>query len=147
MRLALLLFIFLILDAPRLFAEKAVYEAQAGLINVGGFVVFYNSQGPLSYNTLTPGDIPKESLDAGEIQCESCQYGISIPFVSSLIGSRNSSVSGALGDGGFRKALKNLQRERPELRGIYDVKVDVHKVNILGVYKKVCMEVSARGFK
>ncbi|MBI2118319.1 MAG: hypothetical protein HYT97_01680 [Elusimicrobia bacterium] len=135
------------LNAPELFAEKASYEARAGMISSGGFVLFYNSRGPLSYNTLSPGELPKESMDLGEVQCKSCQHAISIPFISSLIGQKSSSVSGALGDGSFKKALSNLLGQRPELRGIYDVKIDIQKVNILGIYRKLCTEVTARGFK
>ncbi|MBI2118339.1 MAG: hypothetical protein HYT97_01780 [Elusimicrobia bacterium] len=91
--------------------------------------------GHLSYNTLSPGELPKENMDMGEVQCKSCQHGISIPFISSLIGQKSSSVSGALGDGSFKKALSNLLGQRPELRGIYDVKIDLQKVNILGIYQ------------
>lgn len=139
--------LFSLLNTPNLFAEKASYEARAGLISSGGFVLFYNSRGPLSYNTLTPGELPMESTDMGEVQCKSCQHGVSIPFISSLVSSKNASISGAMGDGSFKKALSNLFLQRPELRGVYDVKIDIQRVNILGIYRKVCTEVTARGFK
>ena len=34
-----------------------------------------------------------------------------------------------------------------EIRGIYDVKVDLQQISILGVYRRVCTEVSALGFQ
>jgi len=127
-------------------AERPAYRARLGIINVGGIIVFYNSQGPLSYNTLTPKEIPPDATDVGQVKCRSCQHGISIPVMSSLA-TRSTSVSGAQGDGSFRKALANLRRRRPELQGIYDVKIDIHKFSIMGLYRKVCTEITARGFK
>lgn len=135
------------LSVPRTaLAERASYEPRMGLIRVGGFIVFFNSQGPLSFQTLDPSEIPKDAVDAGTVRCDSCQHGVSIP-VPGLGGGRSTNVSGAGGNGGFDKALANLKKSRPELRGIYDVKVDVHQVSVLGIYRRLCTEVTARGFK
>lgn len=140
-------FLFILfLWASKLHAERAAYETNPNLIRMGGYMLFFNSRGPLSYSTLNKSDLPSGSMDLGIVKCESCQYGLSIPIFTSA-GSRSSSISGAQGDGSFKKALANLQVQRPELRGIYDVKVDLHQINILGIYKKLCTEVSARGFK
>ncbi len=128
------------------FADRAPYEAQVGLIRVGGIVIFFNSNGPLSFQTLTGAEIPKDAVDAGKVKCDSCQHGVSVP-IPGLGNGRSTSVSGAGGNGGFDKALANLKRERPELRGIYDVKVDLHQVSILGIYRKLCTEVTAQAFK
>lgn len=140
-----LLFLILVLSLGSALAERPSYEAHLGIINVGGFIIFYNSQGPLSYNTLTPSEIPPNATDAGQVKCRSCQHGLSIPLTSSF--TARSNVSGAQGDGSFRKALANLRQKRPELRGIYDVKIDFHQLSILGLYRRVCTEISARGFK
>ena len=146
MKIPLLAVLFSILVSPRVFAESASYEAQIGLIPIGGFVIFYNSQGPLSYDTLTPKEIPRDADDIGEVKCEICQQGVSIPILSSS-GSRSTSISAARGDGGFGKALLSFRKEKPELRGIYDVKIDFHRISILGIYRRLCTEVTARGFK
>lgn len=139
-------FIFILiflLPTSAAFAERASYEAQLGMISAGGFIVFYNSGGPLSYSTLTRKELPNEVIDIGEVQCRSCQHGISLP----LFNSQPSSISAAQGDGSFQKALMNLARDHPSIRGIYDVKVDLHKLSILGFYRRVCTVVTARGFQ
>jgi hypothetical protein len=38
-------------------------------------------------------------------------------------------------------------KEKPEIRGIYDVKMDYHRISILGVYRRQCLLISARAFK
>ncbi len=137
----------ILLCGTKCFADREPYNAQLGLISVGGFVVFFNSQGPLSFLTLTPRDLPADAVDAGEVFCRSCQHGLSVPTAVPYSGSRSTNISGAQGDGSFKRAVKELLRTRPELRGIYDVKIDTQRISILGVYKRVCTEVSARGFK
>lgn len=129
-------------------AEGDSYEAAPGLIVVGRYVIFFNSKGPLSYNSMSPKEVPKDAVDLGPVRCSSCQRGVSIPIPVSAPGmGRTADISAAQGDGGYRKALENLQKERPELRGIYDVKVDVHQFSVLGIYRKLCVEVAGRGFK
>lgn len=129
-------------------AEPEDYEAKPGLINVGWLVLFYNSKGPLSYDTPTRSELPADAVPLGPVECNSCQRGLSIPLPISAFGrSRAGSLSGALGDGGFERALANLRKTRPDLRGIYDVKVDMRRVSVLGIYKKMCMEISAQGFR
>ncbi len=108
--------------------------------------MFFNSKGPLSFQTLTGSEIPKDAVDAGTVKCTSCQHGVSIP-VPGLGNGRSTNLSGAGGNGGFDKALANLKKDKPDLRGIYDVKIDMHQVSILGIYRRLCTEVSARGFK
>ncbi len=146
-----MIFAFLLLwvesSSSLLFAERPNYEASAGLISASGYVVFYNSQGPLSYNSMTPSEAPPIRIDLGEVRCKSCQHSFSIPFTSILNGNRSSSLSTAFGNGSFKKILEKLQLEHPGLTGIYDVKVDLHKISILGLYTKVCTEVTALGFQ
>ena len=145
-RIALTL-LFVISWAFQAGADGASYEAAPGFIAIGGYVVFFNSKGPLSFNTLTPGEIPRDALDLGEVRCQSCQQGLSIPIAAPSLSSKGTSISAARGDGGYRKAILNLQKEKPELRGIYDVKIDFHRISILGIYRRLCTEVTARGFK
>lgn len=126
-------------------AQSPAYEADLGLIFVGGFILFYDSQGPLSYQTYTPQESPDGAVSLGEVAGDSCQHGLSIPIIFSA--ADRFSVSGAKGDGSFKKALRDLHQKHPEVDGIYDVKVDVHQLSILGIYKRACTEVAARGFR
>lgn len=126
-------------------AQSPTYEAQLGLIYVGGFILFYDSQGPLSYQTFTPRESPEDAILLGEVTGRSCQHGLSIPIFFS--GTDRFSVSGAKGDGGFRKALRDLYQKHPQVEGVHDVKVDIHQLSILGIYKRECTEVVARGFR
>ncbi len=127
-------------------AQTASWEASTGLIYVGGFVLFYESEGPLSYKSLTPWELPKDAILVGEVTGDSCQHGVSIPIIFS--GTDRVSVSGAKGDGSFKKALKDLHEKHPNVEGLYDVKVDVHQISVLGgLYKRDCTEVVALGFR
>ncbi len=126
-------------------SQNAAYEANVGLLPVGGFMVFYDSQGPLSYTSLTPHQVPKRAVVLEEVMGESCQHGLSIPiFFSSPV---RGGISGTRGDGSYRKAFDNIQGKYRDLDGIFDIKVDIHQYSILGIYKKNCTEVVARGFQ
>ncbi len=131
--------------ATAAWAEGPAYQAKFGLIFVGGFVVFYESEGPLSYQTLTPRALPKDAVLVGEVTGDSCQHGLSIPIIFSA--TDRFSVSGAKGNGSFTKALRDIHQKYPEVEGVYDVKVDNHRFSILGIYKRDCTEVVAQGFK
>jgi hypothetical protein len=114
------------------------------LIRVSGLIVFYGTEGPLSFQTLAYRELPPGSRLAGEVKGRGCQHGLSIPLSASL---RPTSVSGAFGRGGFGKALEDIRKARPELDGIVDVKVDSHFFSILGIYRRLCTEVTAQGFR
>lgn len=120
------------------------YEATPGLLPSGGFVIFFNAEGPLSYATLTVAELPEDAISLGPVSGRGCQYGLAIPIVGSSSIAR---VSGAAGRGGFQKALREIRERHPELRGIYDVKVDNHLFSVLTVFSRRCAEISARGFK
>ena len=127
-------------------AQSPSYEASSGLIYVTGFILFYDSKGPLSYQASTPRDLPKDAVLLGEVLGDSCQYGVSIPIIFS--GTERLSLSGGKGDGSYQKALRDLHRKHPDVEGIYDIKVDIHQISILlGIYKRNCTEVVAQGFK
>jgi hypothetical protein len=115
------------------------------LIATRGFVLFYDSAGPLSYQTMTPQEVPKGVALVGEVVGDSCQHSLSIPIISSA--TNRSSVSGAKGDGGYQKALLAIQQKYPDLAGVYDVKVDIQRLSILTIYSKECTIVVAQGFK
>jgi hypothetical protein len=121
------------------------YEADVGLIPPGGFIVFYNSQGPLSYRTLTLKDLPAGTSQLGEVRVNNCQHAVSIPL--NLVFRQGVTLSGVQGNGGFKKAMASLQRDYPQVDGIFDVKIDMHELSILGLYARECTEIVARGFR
>ena len=51
------------------------------------------------------------------------------------------------GRAGYGKALEDIRRRNPGLRGIWDVKLDDHTLSVLGFFRRVCTEVTARGFR
>ena len=118
--------------------------AVPGLVRPGGFLLFYDSQGALSFVSATRSELPSDAEDAGEVSVSACQHGLSIPLSLSL---RANSISAAAGRGGYEKALARLKAQRPELRGIYDVKVDTRVTSVLRLWRRMCVEVSARGFR
>jgi hypothetical protein len=123
---------------------RGSYEAAPGLLFPGAFIVFFDAEGPLSYAALTPGKLPGDAMPLGAVTGRGCQYGLSIPIIGSSVITR---LSGGAGRGGFQKALRGIREQHPELRGIYDVKVDNHLLSVLTVFSQQCVEISARGFK
>ena len=125
-------------------AQEDGSSANPGLIQPGGMMIFYASEGPLSFITLTPGELPPGARDAGEVKGRTCQHGVSIPITASI---RPTTVSGAAGEGGYRKTVAEILRLHQGPAGIYDVKVDVQVLSILGFYRRLCTEITARGYR
>jgi hypothetical protein len=115
-----------------------------GLIKPGGLPVFFSSQGPLAYTSLTASEIPKNAVPIGHVRGQRCQYSMSVPITASV---RSGSISGAVGNGTYAKILQDMARSHPGLQGIYDVKVDLHYSSILGVFGRLCTEINAEGFR
>ena len=130
-------------SAARASGENDEDTAVPGLIPTGNFTLFYKTEGPLSFVAMTPKDRPKNVRELGTVKGSSCQHGLSIPISADV---RGTSISGAYGDGGFGKALAQIKKEKPEAAGIYDVRTDMKVFSILGIYKKLCTEVTARAF-
>jgi hypothetical protein len=126
------------------FPAQGDYASRPALIVPGGMVLFYNSQGPLSYVALTRRELPAEAVDAGPVYAQSCQYALTVPLSLSLSAT---SLSGAAGNGGFNKAIGELRRERADVRGLYDVMVDLHRTSVLGTFSRLCTEIHARGYR
>lgn len=114
-----------------------------GLIPPGNFVLFYATEGPLSFVTMTPRERPKNAVELGTVKGVSCQHGLSVPISADV---RGTSITGAVGKGGFAKALADIRKSKPEVAGIYDVRTDMRVFSILGIYRKLCTEVTARAF-
>ena len=117
--------------------------AVPGLIPAGSLMLFYATQGPLSFVAMTPKDKPKSAPELGTVRGSSCQHGLSIPLSADV---RGTSITGAYGDGSFVKAINEIKKARPEVVGIYDVRTDQRVFSILGIYRKLCTEVTARAF-
>ena len=106
-------------------------------------MLFYKSEGPLSFVTMTPKDRPAGARELGTVKGVSCQHGLSIPLAAQI---RATSVSGGYGDGSFQKALQQIKKESPDMVGLYDVRADLRIFSLLGIYRKLCTEVTARAF-
>jgi len=118
-------------------------DAIPGLIPAGGIMVFYKSEGPLSFVTMTAKDRPAGARELGTVRGVSCQHGLSVPIAAQL---RATSISGGYGDGSFKKALEQIKKASPDMAGLYDVRTDLRIFSILGIYRKLCTEVTARAF-
>lgn len=118
-------------------------DAVPSLIPAGGIMLFYNSEGPLSFVTMTAKDRPASARDLGTVKGVSCQHGLSVPIAAQF---RATNITGGYGDGSFKKALEMIKKEKPDLSGLYDVRTDLRIFSILGIYRKLCTEVTARAF-
>lgn len=133
-----------LLAAPAAADNDEGEEASPSLARPGGFLLFYDSVGPLSFVTATRRELPADAVDIGEVAASACQHGLSIPLSLSV---RASSVSGAAGRGGFEKTLARIKEKHPDLRGLYDVKVDRRITSVFRLWRRTCTEVTARGFR
>ncbi|MFH1725892.1 MAG: hypothetical protein ABII00_14885 [Elusimicrobiota bacterium] len=129
---------------PAARAEEGAHRARPALIPLGGIVLFYDVQGPLSFVSMTRRELPADAVPVGTVKGRACQHGLSVPLSASL---EATELSAAAGKGGYRKALERIRGAHPGLRGVYDVKVDLHRISILGIYGRVCTEVEAFGFR
>jgi hypothetical protein len=132
------------LVAPPAAVGQSGYEASPGVIRPGGFVLFLRASGPLSYATLTPGDLPRDARRLGPVRGRGCQFAVATPLLT-LTGIPR--LSAGAGGGGLGKALQHIRARHPELQGLYDVKIDVHVVGVLTVFQRLCTEITAQGFR
>jgi hypothetical protein len=143
--LNLLIVAVLLALAPvaRAAGENDEDTAVPSLIPAGSFMLYYDSSGPLSFVAMTPKDKPKGAPELGTVRGVSCQHGLSIPLSADV---RGTSITGAVGNGSFVKAINEIKKAKPEVMGIYDVRTDLRVFSILGIYRKLCTEVTARAF-
>ena len=142
MRRGVLLFSLLV--AAGIAQARLGGDVKPALIRPGGLPVFFSAQGPLAYRSLTPREIPKDAVPIGQVTGQSCQFSIAIPLSASV---RAASVSAAIGNGTYNKILQEMQKEHSGLRGIYDAKVDLHRLFILGIFGRLCTEIDAQGYR
>ena len=143
-RLLFLACLVMALVAPQAAIGQSGYDASSGVIRPGGFVLFLSASGPLSYATLTPGQLPRDALRLGPVSGRGCQFAIATPLIN-IAGIPR--LSAGAGGGGFDKALQNIRERYPDLQGIYDVKIDIHVVVVLTVFQRLCTEITAQGFR
>lgn len=142
------LLLSLILFAGSVSADNSAGDTRPGLLSPRSLTLYYNSQGPLNFNTLTFKSLPPGAKPIGEVKAKSCQYGISIPLgIPYSSRSSSQSLSGIKGNSSYKKLMANLQKEHPGLDGIYDVKMDKHIVRVLMLFTRLCIEISAQGFE
>ena len=102
-RLLFLACLVMALVAPQAAIGQSGYEASSGVIQPGGFVLFLSASGPLSYATLTPGQLPHDALRLGPVSGRGCQFAIATPILN-IAGIPR--LSAGAGGGGLDKALQ-----------------------------------------
>lgn len=142
MRKAALLAAALAAAAPALAQEEGAGNGYPARLRMGALVLYNDTQAPMSLVTMPAK--PKDAVDAGEVKGRGCQKGLSIPIAASL---RPTTLSGAVGKGGFDRAAAQIKSEHPGLKGFYDVRVDLRYFSILGLWRELCVEVTARGYR
>ncbi len=126
-------------------AQEQGSRARPAPLIMGGLNLFSAVEGPMSFEAATPADVPKGAeLLPGRLDARACQHGVSVPLTASF---RATSVSAAAGNGGYKKALASLRAAHPEAKGFFDVISDIRTLIVLGIYKRTCVEVSARAWR
>ena len=127
----------------RAFGEGDDDDAVPGLQPASGMVLFYESAGPLSFPSMTPRDVPEGVRKIREVKGRACQRGLALPTAANI---NATNVSVYFGNGSYAKAVAQIKKEHPEVVGLYDVRTDVEVFSILGFYRSLCTEVTARAF-
>ena len=122
--------------------EEAAGDGRTRAIRMGGFLLFGNNRAPHSIVALPAR--PAGMTDAGEVKDRSCQWGVAIPLALNI---RATSISASTGDGGYEKVMSRIKEKHPEVAGIYDARMDAHYTAILGIFRRLCLEVTARSFR
>jgi len=133
-----------LLLAASLACARESYQARSGLMRMGGLLLFSHSEGPLSVLTATRRELPADAVPAEEVRGSSCQHGLTVPLSAAI---RPTRLSGAAGRGGYGKVLERIRKKHPGLIGLYDVRVDIRIQTVLGLYRRQCLEVTARGLR
>lgn len=141
--LAAALLLALVAGSARADGEGDEDDAVPGLMPAGGLVLFYDSGGPMSFPSMTPKDVAADVVKIPEVKGRACQRGVSVPIAAEI---NALNVSAYAGNGGYAKAVAQIKKDHPEVVGIYDVRTDVEVFSILGLYKSLCTEVTARAF-
>ena len=123
--------------------EGDQYDALPGLQPANGMVLFYESAGPLSFPSMTPKDVPDGARKIREVKGRACQRGLSIPIAANF---NATNVSAYYGDGGYARAVARIRELHPDVLGLYDIRTDVEVFSLLGFYRSLCTEVTARAF-
>ncbi|HXT00165.1 MAG TPA: hypothetical protein VN915_05785 [Elusimicrobiota bacterium] len=118
-------------------------DAVPGLQPASGLVLYYDSGAPMSFPSMTPKDVPAGVVKLREVRGRACQRGLAVPIAANF---NATNISAYYGNGSYAKAIAQIKKEHPEVIGIYDVRTDVEVFSILGFYKSLCTEVSARAF-
>jgi hypothetical protein len=127
----------------RAFGEGDDDDAVPGLQPASGMVLFYDSSGPLSFPSMTPRDVPEGVRRIREVKGRACQRGLAVPIAANI---NATNISAYLGNGSYAKAMAEIKKKNPEVIGLYDVRTDVEVFSILGFYRSLCTEVTARAF-
>lgn len=118
-------------------------DAVPGMQSPGGMVLYYRSEGPMSFVAMTPKDVPADAVKIREVRGRACQRGLAVPIAASL---NATSLSAYYGNGSYAKALARIKKAHPEVAGLYDVRTDVEVFSVLGFYRSLCTIVTARAF-
>ena len=118
-------------------------DAAPGLQPASGMVLFYESAGPLSFPSMTPKDVPAGVRKIREVKGRACQRGLAVPIAANF---NATNISAYYGNGSYAKAVAQIKKKNPEIIGLYDVRTDVEVFSILGFYRSLCTEVTARAF-
>ena len=76
-------------------------DAVPGLQPANGMVLFYESEGPLSFPSMTPKDVPDGARKIREVKGRACQRGLSVPIAANI---NATNISAYYGNGSYAKA-------------------------------------------
>jgi hypothetical protein len=132
---------------PSALRPRASYEANPQALQ-GGFVIFQDSSGALSYHAPAGHDVRK-LVTTQRVQGRACQRGFQLPIeplIAALTGSAVPAppwVSATWGDGGYRDAMDDARRGLPRDAVLYDVRADLATLMILSIYRQRCLVLDA----
>ncbi|MEK7689988.1 MAG: hypothetical protein AAB425_03105 [Bdellovibrionota bacterium] len=101
--------------------------------------------GPLSQRLgIRPKDVPV-GAEIEEVSGQACQHGFMVPGSLAFSALKGTSFTGAMGDGGYQEAMKDLHSKHQDLAAIFDVRIDTDKLVVLSIYYRSCLIITAQG--
>lgn len=131
---------------PLMGPKPASYYASPGVMSLLPYVVARDQSGSLSLQAATAEDVNFLG-SSRQVTGRACQYGLQIPFGlfdAHRDGRRALAISAGWGDGGTTAALEDASRGMAAGDALYDIRVDLNTVTILGVCREECVVVNAR---
>ncbi len=121
--------------------ENLSYVENSRILDLPPVVIYQDQAGPASFQPAVLSEYPGGKIGRViDVRGESCQQGIAIPIIGGF------SISFGWDDGSYDAALQDAMKSYM-VEQLFDVRADIRRLNVIGVYQKLCVIVNAKGIR